>query len=450
MLDRLRSAGYMDRMTILGIDVGSSSVKSAILRGDRVLGRTVREPFSTAYDGVRAEVDAEELLGAVARAVRKVGKSARRVDAVALSTMSPSWVAMDKRGRAITPIVTHQDRRSVEVAQQLEKRIGRARHLKLAGNRPFPGGISSTTWAWFSQRQKSLMKRADLVGHVTTLLHRRLTAARVVDPSHASFMGLYCTLDQSGWSDELMDAVGASAHQLPQLISADGIGGLVTREAGRRFGLTHGTPVLVGLIDTGSAMLLTAPEGGSDVRPGRMLNSAGSTDVLALCTARAVPSEQLLTRALGVGKKWLSVSTLAAGGSTFEWVREQLFADVSQPKFSSLMRKLARKPIESTVRFDPYLAGDRMSMDQRSGAFTGLTLSTTREQMLSAVIESIAAASAARLKLLAGTGTKPSRSVVVTGGVSDGLGDVLHRDWGAGWTFTIEPEATLRGLGRLL
>ncbi|MEO6435556.1 MAG: FGGY family carbohydrate kinase [Tepidisphaeraceae bacterium] len=432
-------------MTILGIDVGSSSVKSAILRGDRVVGRIVRERFDTTYDGVRAEVDAEKLLQAVARAIRGVGAAAMKVDAVALSTMSPSWVAMDKKGRAITPIVTHQDRRSVEIARELEQRVGKARHLKLAGNRPFPGGISSTTWAWFNRHEKSLMKRADLVGHVSTLLHLRLTAARVIDPSHASFMGLYSTLDQSGWSDELMTAVGAGEHQLPQLISGDGVAGLVTHEAGRRFGLTHGTPVLVGLIDTGSAMLLAG------AKVGQLLNSAGSTDVLALCTDRPIPHERLLTRALGVGKIWLSVSTLAAGGSTFEWVRRQIFADFSPAIFAALTCKLARQPIESSVRFEPHLAGDRMSMEQRHGAFSGLTLAATREQMLSAVIESIAQASVARLKLLTQTGTRLSPKVVVTGGVSDGLGDVLHRDWkGARWTFRQEKEATLRGLGRLI
>ena len=439
----------MGGMKILGIDVGSSSVKTAILRGEHAIGRIVREPFETYYDGVRAEVDADRLLRAVARAIGRIGPAAKRVDAVALSTMSPSWVAMDKQGRAITPIVTHQDRRSTDVARELEKRVGKARHLRLAGNRPFPGGISSTTWAWFNQNHKSLMKRADLVGHVSTLLHCNLTAARVVDPSHASFMGLYSVLDQSGWSDELMEAVGARGHQLPQLVSGNGVGGMVTRDGGRRFGLLHGTPVLVGLIDTSSAMLLTAGRDGN-VKAGQMLNTSGSTDVLALCVDRPVPHERLITRALGVGRKWLSVSTLAAGGSTFEWMREQLFADLTRDKFAALIRKLATDPVESSVRFAPYLAGDRMSMEQRSGSFEGLTLATTRDEMLSAVIESLAAASAARLKLLKATGAPMSRRVIVTGGVSQGMGDVLHRDWPGQWRFDEEREATLRGLGRLI
>src|SRR5688500_14739649 len=137
----LRQSGYhVGPVTVLGIDIGSSSVKAGLLRDRRVVGRVARVGFDTRYDGVRAEVDADAILRAVARAVRQL--VARSIDHVALSTMSPSWVAMDSRGRALTPVVTHQDRRSVDIAMAIERRVGRRRHLRLAGNRPFPGGIS--------------------------------------------------------------------------------------------------------------------------------------------------------------------------------------------------------------------------------------------------------------------------------------------------------------------
>jgi xylulokinase len=273
-----------------------------------------------------------------------------------------------------------------------------------------------------------------------------MTAARVTDPSNASFMGLYNVLKLDGWNERLMKLVGATEHQLPQLISADGVGGLVTRPAGRRFGLTHGTPVLVGMIDAGGAMLLAG------ARRGQLVNSAGSTDVLAVCTdKKPTPHERLLTRALGVDDKWLQVSTLAAGGSAINWLHEQLFRDLKDAAFRALLQKLAKTPVKSQASFDPYLAGDRMSIEQRSAAFTGLTLATTREDMLSAAVEAIAAASAARVELLRSTGVRLRRDVVVTGGVVDGLREVLYRDWpGGAWTFRVEEEASLRGLARLV
>jgi sugar (pentulose or hexulose) kinase len=164
-------------MTVLGLDIGSSSVKAGVLRaGGRVVGRIERVSFDTRYDGERAEVDADQIVRAVGRATREL--DLRRVECIALSTMSPSWVAMDRRGRAITPLVTHQDRRTVAIAKELEARVGKARHLRLAGNRPFPGGISSTTCAWFLRHERATMRRADLVGHLTTLLHRQIACRR--------------------------------------------------------------------------------------------------------------------------------------------------------------------------------------------------------------------------------------------------------------------------------
>src|SRR5881394_1987380 len=277
-------------MNLLALDVGSSSVKSAILKNGKIAGRIARASYPTRREGVKVEVDTRAILKAVRDAIADVGKRAKSVDAIGLTVMAPSWLAMDHEGNPLTPIITHQDRRSVDIAREIEKRVGKQRHLKLAGNRPIPGGISSTTWAWFLKHEPTLMKKADLCGHLSTFLHRQLTHARVTDPSNASFMGLYSTLDQSGWSDELCSAVGVHSHQLPQVISADGLAGMIVRPAARQFGLTHGTPMTVGCMD-GSAPILLAGN-----IPGQLVNVSGSTDVIALCTDQPKPHENLLTR----------------------------------------------------------------------------------------------------------------------------------------------------------
>ncbi|MDB5357330.1 MAG: Carbohydrate kinase [Phycisphaerales bacterium] len=443
-------------MDVLGIDIGSSSVKCAALRGDRVVGKIVHTRFPTHTDGVRVEVDPDTMLKALHAAVRDAGPLAKRADVIALSVMSPGWVAMDAKGRALTPIVTHQDRRSVNEARELAEKVGEERHLRLAGNLPFPGGISSTTWAWYLRHEPARMRRADLVGHLNTFLLRQFTGARVIDPANASFTGLYSTPDMAGWNDELCAAVGAKRAQLPEVREANEVAGHLTRAAAARLGLRAGTPVLVGIVDTSSAMLLTG------ARTGQLLNSTGSTDVLALCTPTAHPHEKLLTRALGVGRKWMSVSTIAAAGSAVAWVKDQLFADLQWPQYSRIIKALARRhpgkhrrrghaeisdPAGGVV-FEPYLAGDRTSIEQRTASFTGLTLATQREHMLAAVLEALARASAARLDLLKVNGIPLRHDVVITGGAGE-LTSLFHRDWPGKWSFREESEATLRGLACL-
>jgi xylulokinase len=432
-------------MPLLGLDIGSSSVKVAILRGTKIVGDLGRAAFRTRFDGVRAEVDAGAILKAVRDAIGQLpGSAVKRVDSIAISVMSPAWVAMDHAGRPLTPIVTHQDRRSVTEAHALESRVGRDRHLALAGNRPFPGGISSTTWAWFKAHEPQRLRKADLVGHLNTFVIRQLTGARVIDPSNASFTGLYNTTTLEGWNPELCDAAGIPAGLLPDILDSDQVAGVVTPVAARRFGLTAGVPVTAGLVDGSAGMLLAG------AKVGQLLNVSGSTDVLALCVDRPQPHERLLTRALGVGRKWVSVSTLAAVGTALNWARQQLFADLSDDDYWKLVGKLSRRKARPRVHFDNYLAGDRTSIDQRTGAFSGLTLATTRQDMLAALVDSLAVASAARLELLKQPGVTFRHEVIVAGGVGRRMSSVLHRDWPGKWSFKVPPEeATLRGLGTL-
>jgi sugar (pentulose or hexulose) kinase len=428
-------------MPILALDIGSSSVKAAIVRPGKIVSKIVRQAYPSHFDGIRAEIEPNAILKAIIAAIGQLGPHVRKVDFVALSIMSPSWLAMDKHGKPITPIVTHQDRRSIEIAHYLEDKVGKEKILSIAGNRPFPGGISSTTCAWFLRHQRSVMKRADLVGHLNTFIHRQLTGSRATDPSNASFMGVYETTKQTTWSRELCSAVGIKLDQLPEIHPSNAIAGRVL--AGNEWGLTPGTPVLAGMVDTSAGMILAGP------KDGQLVNVSGSTDVLALCTDKPHPHERLLTRALGVGKYWLSVATLAAGGSSLVWTHDQFFSDLSYPQFNRLLAKLARSPLKSEVKFDPYLAGDRMSIDQKTASLTGLSLGANRQMILSAVIESFAEASGARLALLKQCSRRLRRRVLISGGVDRHVAKIIHRNWPGSWQFHSENEAMLRGLSLL-
>jgi xylulokinase len=430
--------------TILGIDVGSSSVIAGILRGKTVLAESPRAFFKSRCDGPKVEVDPDELLRAVRHAIAGLKGLAKNVDAIHLAVMCPAWVALDAKGNALTPIVTHQDRRSVVQAEEIEARFGADAHLHTCGCRPFPGGISSTTWAWFQKHEPQRLRRADLVGHLNTFLHRRLTGARVTDPSNASFTGLYRTLTLDGWSDELCANLGVDKKLLPDVHDADRIGGRITPDAARAFGLRAGTPMIVGLMDGSAGMILAGAE------VGQLFNVTGSTDVLALCTDKPKPHPRLLTRALGIEKKFLHVSTLAAVASAIYWVRDQMCPTMPIIEFQAEFRRLAKlgPQASGSVRFEPYMAGERTSIVQRQGAFTGLTLASTREQMLSAIVESLIRASADRLPLLAATGTPLLHKVAVSGG-ADRLDVILRRDWPGKWTFRAVTDATMRGLAML-
>jgi xylulokinase len=199
-----------------------------------------------------------------------------------------------------------------------------------------------------------------------------------------------------------------------------------------------------GCLDGSAAMLAAIAE--DEGRPGLLVNSVGSTDVLAMLIDEPKPMPRLLTRALGVGRRWVAVATLASVGTTLAWAQRTLFPELASADFHTLIEQLGTDSDSQGVRFRPFLAGDRTTLNQPRGGFSGLTLATTREQMLTAVLDGLAAASAARLPLLTVV-RSPRPLVFVTGGAA---ADVMYRDWpapadGRNWTRRPVPEATLAG-----
>ncbi len=454
-------------MRVLAIDIGSSSVKAAILDGSAhpPADKTVRVKFDSSYedDGVapRAQADAGAIEKAVVEAIGKL-KGGDNVDLIGATVMSPSWLAMDSKGRSLTAVVTHQDRRSVAEAQVIERLVGRERHLKSTGNRPYPGGISSTTFAWHLLNEPA-MKKATLVGHLSTWLNFSLTGERAMDLSNAGFTGLLAIdahgRDFGAWDASLIDAVAEVGRSksarlramMPYVCESNRIIGKVHRAGAKRFGVKEGTPVLAGCMD-GSAAMLAAGEavaGGAAV--GQLTHISGSTDVLALCTDRPYPTEHLLTRPLGVGAKWLSIGTISSAGTSLDWVHQTFFSELTDiHAFNTRLEQIlnARK-ISTRVKFINELAGSRTAMEARYGAIGKLSFSTKRDDIVRGLVEDLAHESGERMKRLEELGVKLLKDVFCTGGVNERIAREIRREWPRRFTYRTESEATSRGLFKL-
>ena len=296
-----------------------------------------------------------------------------------------------------------------------------------------------------------MLRRAALIGHLQTLLLHHLTGARVIDPSNASFTGLWNTTDTAAhvadWNADLARLVGVPTAALPAVLPGDCVAGELTPQGSRQLGCRCGTPVLTGVVDTSAALLLVG------TRPGTLLNVTGSTDVLAVVTDDPRPDARCLTRHLGVGKRWLHVMTLAAAGSALAWARGVFFADLTEQAYFALLRGVARRPRprhDPPLDFRPHLAGSRVDVHQPTGAITGLRLGTTREDILAALIHALADCSAERLEVLREvSGLRLCRDVIRTGNAGRVLSGVLYARWPGRYRLHDVEEATVRGLGSL-
>lgn len=373
----------VESMNVLAIDIGTSSVKAAVL--DQASGQPVGPVAKAHYalhqpDTDTAAILPDELWTAITQAVHHA-VSGYRVEGIGISCLTPCLVLLDHRDQPVMPFVTHLDRRARATAKLLDSRWG-TEILRDTGNRPLPGGISAVFfkhWAGAHPEQVSQVRR---YLHLNGWLGLKLTGDTAFDPGNACFTGL-CNWTELTWSSVWCEQLGVKPGWLPVILPGTATLGGLRDEWANAWSLPAGIPVKLGLADTSSAILASGME------PGDLLHSVGTTQVLAILTDTPVPSPHRLTRHLGVGESYLHVTHNPVGGVALDWLHQLCFADVPEPDFYGPVMDQALHRSTSVSLNPSFLGGDRMEIEEQKASLNGLTLSTNRMDLLVAVLQAM-------------------------------------------------------------
>lgn len=430
---------------ILAVDVGTQSLKTGIVDHDLKV-KTRRQIFYNPEitSGTQAEIDPELLWQAFIDACSGLNLD-RKIEAITFSTLCPSLVTMSRDGKSMRPMILHLDRRSHSQALWALKRVGEERFLKIAGNLPIPGGISLTSLLWIKENEPALYNRRDVIfGHAVTFFLRRLTGKFFIDPSNASFTGLFETVKYGNWSSELLRELKLSRTKLPEIILSSTVVGKITREISNATGLPAGTPVVIGANDTTCAAV-----GAAIKKNGDLMNTTGTVESMVLCTDHPLIDRAHLLRTHAYSNRWLAMKVVGAGGGSIEWFRRTLCKELSREVFyNEYFPEVLKETTPPDARFQPYLSGDRHSIRQKTGAFTGLSLSTSREELLLSLARGIAASQIAALKKWRQELSLPDSIFHVGGGASQPYSEFKERLY-KDYKFINKGETTLKGAALL-
>jgi xylulokinase len=374
--------------SILAIDVGTQSLRACILNSELSLLERQQVPYTPqVISRNKVEIDAEILWNALVRACRKL-KRRDRVQAITFSTLCPSLLPMDSAGKPLRPIILHLDRRSYEQSRWALQRVGEDKFLEISGNLPVPGGISLTSLLWIRDHEPDIYARKDVCfGHAVTFFLKRLTDRFVIDPSNASFTGLYDTVGYGDWDERLYGPLEIDRNKLPEVLMSTSVAGELIGPAARTLGLPANIPVVIGANDTTCATV-----GAGVTRSGDIMNTSGTVEILALCLEKPVVSKNHLLRTHAYPGKWLAMRTVGAGGASIEWFRTNFCKEMNKEMFYEEYLKEVLSPEKvPEARFYPYLSGDRHRIKRKSGAFTRMTLNTDRDDLLLALAYGIIA-----------------------------------------------------------
>jgi sugar (pentulose or hexulose) kinase len=375
-------------MLFLSVDFGTSSLKASLVDEKlNELGTAKAEYPYILLPGSKVEMDPAELMGGLYTATAQLDPNLlKQVELLCYDTFSPSPVFIKASGALAYPnIVTHMDRRSREQCRYIDEEFGRDRYLHIAGIYPFAGGAGIMTVLWMKQNRPEVLENTCRIGHLTTYVHRQLTGEWMVDLVNASMLGLYETVTQGGWSRTLLDEFSLDERWFDRICNPGTVLGRLLPEESAKLGIKSGVPVAVGTNDMASAHM-----GAGNLRPGCIMNTAGSSDMVSILTDQPVVNPRYYLRNSALPGLWQIYAT-TAGGFALDWFHEQLARDLTGQEFYEdfVPKALAEFEEDGEVTFDPYLTGDRQSIEKRTGAWHGLTLGTTRGEMLAAMLKSM-------------------------------------------------------------
>ena len=235
-------------MTTLGIDLGTGSVKAAIVDDEgRVTGRAshpyrVRSPRPGCAEG-----DPREWLHAAAEVAASVTTGvAQRPIAVAFSGQMHGVVVTDKDLKPLRPAILWADARATVEARELAEALSPAELSRLGS--PAVTGFAATSIAWLLRHEPDVMAKAVHILQPKDWLRAAMGGGIATDPSDASGTLLYDVVS-GAWSDEALAWLGTTRDLRPGVRSSTDAAGHL-----RVDGWGGAVPSVVGAADTACAL----------------------------------------------------------------------------------------------------------------------------------------------------------------------------------------------------
>jgi gluconokinase len=427
------------RAGVLGLDVGTSSVKAVLFeRSGATVAAVARGYRLSAPRPGWAVQDPDEIVAAVLAAMADVAGTAREreveVAGVSVCTAMHSLLALDADRRPITPSVTWADDRAGAQAARLRGSHA-GRRLAARSGTPLHSMSPLVKLIWFREQQPELFQAAAWwVGIKEYLLFRLCGGDLVVDRSIASATGLYDLL-AGDWDDEAAQLAGVRRDRLPALVHSTDQAGVLTPEVAGRTGLPAGVPVVAGASDG-----VLANVGLGAVGYGTAACSIGTSAALRVTVDRPTPDPagRVFCYVLD-DEHWVAGGAINNGGNVLSWMREALAPELSEPTADADLVALAgtAPPGSAGLLMLPYLAGERAPRwsGHPRGVYFGLGNQHRREHLVRAGLEGVCLQLALVLAVMLDAGLE-IREVRATGGFARSpvwrqlLADVLGRTIG--------------------
>ncbi len=268
-------------MYLLGIDIGSSSVKASLVNAET--GRCTASAF---YPKTEAEIIAvkpgwaeqhpenwwSNLKQAVAEAMKLGGVPKEGVAAIGISYQMHGLVCVDKNQQVLRPAIIWCDSRAVPYGEKAFQALGAEQCLGHLLNSP--GNFTASKLAWVKENEPDIYERIYKIMLPGDYIAMRLTGEICTTASGLS-EGMFWDFKRKETAQFLLDYYGIDSALIPDVRPTFSEQGRVTEKAAAELGLPEGIPVTYRAGDQpNNALSLNV------LRPGEIASTAGTSGVV--------------------------------------------------------------------------------------------------------------------------------------------------------------------------
>lgn len=404
--------------TLLGIDLGTSSIKGMLLEVEsgKVTVEKVKYRVQIPQEGY-AEQDPEvwwRSLQDVLRMLKKKNPGAfDSIHAISFSGQMHGLVTVDADGNPVRPAIVWLDQRSRHEVELINQKLADKEIREVLHNRIYTG-FAFSSLLWIKEHEPQNYQMIHKIMQPKDYLRSRMIETICTDVTDASGTTMF-HIGKRKWAWDVIRKFGLKEDIFPACSESVEIVGEVTTACAAETGLRAKIPVICGCGDQMAQSI-----GNGVYRPGQMISNIGTGGQISAYSDRDIYDSELRTHTFchaisggysvygatlncGNSLNWLCHSILDANSISFEQC-SQLAAEVS--------------PGSEGVIFLPYLTGERTPvMDTNAkGILFGLTLGHDKRTLIRAVMEGMIFSLKDCLVLMEQMGLQASGEVIASGG----------------------------------
>ncbi len=415
-------------MYLLGIDIGTSYWKAVLYD---ISGRVVAGSVLPAKVHRGAKFDYYEpgrLWQSVTLLIRKIVSQVKdpvSIGGIAVASMAESGVPLDKRGRALFPIIAWYDKCTMAQSEWWLENADRRKVRGITGLHA-KHIYSVNKIMWLRENEPAVYGKMAKWLCIPGFIVHKLTGACSMDYSIAS-RTMLLDINKRKWSEEMIEHAKLDRNILPPLYPAGTAIGKLTKEAAEATGLDRKTVVVTG----GHDHVCGAFAAGA-VNEGTMVDSMGTAESMFCAVNAPVRSKNIYKAKFSSGchvqpGKYYVMGGIYTSGAAVDWVAG-LFSSGKKPvkedkmnfykKIINESSKLSSK--EHDLFLVPYFRGSGppdVDYNRRAMIF-GLNLSVTKHDLVAAAIRGLCCESRKTMEALESCVNGKMRKVVVVGSLS--------------------------------